>query len=84
MSTARFTVSLPGDLFSRGEAERVKHQISRSEFVASLYRRYLDDLEERERVARYAAAYAAQPETDEERAWAEASAAALGDLYGDE
>jgi metal-responsive CopG/Arc/MetJ family transcriptional regulator len=82
--STRFTVSLPEDLFARGEKERAKRDISRSEFVATLYRHFLDELENRERVARYAAAYARQAETEEEHAWADASAQALADFHGDE
>lgn len=63
----RITVSLPAELFERGESERRRRHERRSEFVAGLYRRYLDEVEERDRVARYAAAYASQPETPEER-----------------
>jgi metal-responsive CopG/Arc/MetJ family transcriptional regulator len=63
----RVTVSLPAELFERGENERRRRQERRSEFVAGLYRRYLDEVEERDRVARYEAAYARLPETREER-----------------
>lgn len=70
---ARMTVSLPADLFARGEKARVGDGISRSAFVAQLYRRYLDDLDEEERVARYRTAYAALPVTAEEQALTEAS-----------
>ena len=80
----KVTVSIPADLFARGEEERERRQISRSEFVAELYRRHLQAIEEERRVARYAAAYAKQPVTEEERAWAEAGAQALGALYDEE
>jgi metal-responsive CopG/Arc/MetJ family transcriptional regulator len=63
----RVTVSLPADLFERGEDERRKRHERRSEFVASLYRRYLHEVDERDRVARHTAAYAKLPETPEER-----------------
>ena len=75
----RITVSLPNDLFERGERERRKRHERRSEFVARLYRRYLDEIAERERVARYAAAYAKQPETMTERWLTDRSAALLFD-----
>jgi metal-responsive CopG/Arc/MetJ family transcriptional regulator len=63
----RFTVSLSADLFERGERERRRRHERRSEFVARLYRRYLQEIEEQDRVARYAAAYRKLPETPEER-----------------
>jgi metal-responsive CopG/Arc/MetJ family transcriptional regulator len=63
----RVTVSLPAELFERGENERRRRHERRSEFVAGLYRRYLDEVEEQERVARYTAAYASLLETPEER-----------------
>jgi metal-responsive CopG/Arc/MetJ family transcriptional regulator len=80
----RVTVSLPADLFAWGEKERARRKVSRSAFVADLYRRQLEELEKEQRVARYAAAYGKQPETEEERAWAEGSAHALAGLYADE
>ena len=63
----RITVSLPTELFERGENERRRRHERRSEFAARLYRRYLQEAEERDRVARYAAAYASVPEAPEER-----------------
>lgn len=80
----RVTVSLPAELFAWGEKERARRKVSRSAFVADLYRRQLEELEEEQRIARYAAAYRKQPETEEERAWAEGSAHALAALYADE
>jgi metal-responsive CopG/Arc/MetJ family transcriptional regulator len=75
----RITVSLPADLFERGERERRRRHERRSEFVARLYRRYLDEIAERERAARYAAAYAREPETAAERWLTERSTELLGD-----
>ncbi len=63
----RITVSLPAELFERGENERRRRHERRSEFVAGLYRRHLQEVEEQDRVARYAAAYASLRETPEER-----------------
>lgn len=80
----KVTVSIPADLFAWGEQERCKQDISRSEFVASLYRQRLEESIEQERRARYAAAYARQPESDEDRQWAEDAAASLAALYDDE
>lgn len=62
----RITISLPKDLYEWGEFERQRARISRSQFVADLYRRYREALEERRRVARYAAAYAKTPSTEAE------------------
>jgi metal-responsive CopG/Arc/MetJ family transcriptional regulator len=70
---ARVTISLPADLFARGEEARVLCRMSRSAFVAQLYQRYLDELEEEGRVARYRAAYAALLATPEEESLTEAS-----------
>jgi metal-responsive CopG/Arc/MetJ family transcriptional regulator len=77
--TRRVTVSLPADLFERGEDERNKLREGRSQFVAGLYRRYLQQVDERERAARYAAAYGKLPETPEERWLVEQSVDALAD-----
>jgi metal-responsive CopG/Arc/MetJ family transcriptional regulator len=77
--TRRVTVSLPADLFERGEDERNKLGEGRSQFVAGLYRRYLREVDERQRAARYAAAYGKLPETPEERWLVERSVDALAD-----
>jgi metal-responsive CopG/Arc/MetJ family transcriptional regulator len=74
----RVTISLPAWLYERGEEERARERLTRSEFVARLYREHLDEIAEQERVKRYAAAYARQPETKEEIDWAEAAAHELG------
>lgn len=79
----RITVSLPSELFERGERERRKRHERRSEFVARLYRRYLDEIAERERVARYAAAYEKVPEAPEEQWLADESTAVLFDDEGE-
>jgi metal-responsive CopG/Arc/MetJ family transcriptional regulator len=77
--TRRVTVSLPADLFERGEDERNKLHEGRSQFVAGLYRRYLQEVDERQRAARYAAAYGKLPETPEERWLVQQSLDALAD-----
>lgn len=69
----RLTISLPADLFAWGEQERASRHISRSQFVADLYRRYRDEIERERRIARYSAAYSAMPATEEENALTEAS-----------
>jgi metal-responsive CopG/Arc/MetJ family transcriptional regulator len=76
-AVARVTVSLPADLLSQGEAERHKRGVSRSEYVADLYRHHLHALELQERVARYAVAYAAHPADPAEDAVVAAGAATL-------
>ena len=80
----KVTVSIPADLFSWGEQERAKQEITRSAFVASLYRHCLEEAAARERLARYAAAYARQPQGADEHEWAESAAASLAALYRDE
>ena len=73
MRVEKVTISIPADLFAWGEEERARTHMSRSEFIANLYRRYHDELEMERRIARYKAAYAKLPETDEERALTEMS-----------
>jgi metal-responsive CopG/Arc/MetJ family transcriptional regulator len=80
----KVTVSIPADLFAWGEQERARQDLTRSEFVATLYRRRLEELAEQERLERYAAAYARQPETAEEHCWAEDAATSLAQMYADE
>lgn len=74
----KVTISLPAHLFVQGEQERTEQQISRSEFVASLYQRHFDRVEKERRIAQYTAAYAADPVTPVEQALTEASMALLG------
>jgi len=74
----KVTISLPWRLFIRGEQERTEQQVSRSEFVASLYQRHFDRVEKERRIAQYTAAYAADPATPAEQALTEASMALLG------
>lgn len=75
----KVTISLPAHLFAWGEQERTEQQISRSEFVAALYRQHFDRVEKERRSARYTAAYAADPATQAEQALTEASMALLAD-----
>src|SRR5438046_2681285 len=56
----RVTISLPAGLFASGEAERRRRNLSRSEYVAQLYREHLEAHEIKARIARYSAAYEAQ------------------------
>ncbi|MBV9282887.1 MAG: hypothetical protein JOZ41_22660 [Chloroflexi bacterium] len=63
----KVTVSIPSYLYDWGEEERTRRYLSRSAFVANLYRRYCDELEAERRAARYAAAHAQLPETPEEQ-----------------
>ena len=77
-TAARVTISLPRELFDWGERQRA--HVSRSEFVADLYRRYRETVEERRRVARYATAYGKVPTTEAEDYLTERSA---GVLFGD-
>ena len=76
-AVSRVTVSIPADLFTRGEEERRRLRLTRSAYVRELYRARLEGLQVQERVARYAAAYAAQPADPTEDALTEASAGAI-------
>ena len=78
-ATTKMSVSLPTELYKRGESERTHRGLSRSEFVAALYREHLRRVDDEARVARYAAAYARQPETDAERVWTDMSIRAMSD-----
>jgi metal-responsive CopG/Arc/MetJ family transcriptional regulator len=69
----RFTVSLPRHLYETGEEIRTRRGWNRSEFVAYLYERFLEDIEREDRLARYAAAYGQMPETESEKALTELS-----------
>jgi metal-responsive CopG/Arc/MetJ family transcriptional regulator len=82
MSTVeKVTVSLPADLLARIEHRRHDRETSRSEVVSELLWRGWRQVEAEEREARYRAAYQAEPETEEERAWAEE---AVGNLFSEE
>lgn len=59
---------IPQPLFEQGERERKELGISRSEFVAALYRAHLKDVARREKIARYREAYGRFPPTSEEDA----------------
>lgn len=73
----KITVSLPAELLTRIEGRRHNHGASRSAVVSELLWRGWRQVETEDREKRYRAAYQTQPETDEERAWAENAA---GDL----
>ncbi|HEV7465727.1 MAG TPA: hypothetical protein VGP96_05480 [Candidatus Dormibacteraeota bacterium] len=77
-TTTKVTISLPTDVYRRGEEERTRRGLSRSEFVANLYREHLRQTEHEARIARYAAAYARHPEASDDLAWVtDAGAATL-------
>jgi Arc/MetJ-type ribon-helix-helix transcriptional regulator len=73
----KVTVSLPAELLARIEGRRQDRQTSRSEVVTDLLWRGWRQVEDEERRERARAAYAAQPETDEELAWADYAAEVL-------
>jgi len=81
---ARFTVTVPAELFDWAEQEREDQGMNRSEYVTELYRQRRDEQVLRERAERYRAAYAKQPMTQEEREWVDAGGEALAALYKDE
>jgi metal-responsive CopG/Arc/MetJ family transcriptional regulator len=73
----KFAVSIPATLFERGEVERERLGISRSEYVASLYREHQRTRRREEKIARYRVAYAEHPITPEEDALTTESMAVL-------
>ncbi|MDQ2796793.1 MAG: hypothetical protein M3Y06_06475 [Actinomycetota bacterium] len=80
MSTmGKVTVSLPAELLVRIEGRRDSQGASRSEVVSELLWRGWRQVEREDREERYRAAYQAQPETDDEQAWADDAAAELHD-----
>jgi phage gp46-like protein len=84
-TTTKVTISLPTDIYRRGEEERTQRGLSRSEFVANLYREHLRQAEQEARIARYAAAYARHPEASDDLAWVtDAGAATLADVAAEE
>jgi Arc/MetJ-type ribon-helix-helix transcriptional regulator len=76
-TTEKVTVSLPTELLARIEDRRHGRGASRSEVVSDLLWRGWHQVEAEDREERYRLAYQAQPETDEERAWADDAAADL-------
>jgi hypothetical protein len=77
---AKVTVSLPETLLAYVESERFRTGSTRSETIAAMLWRVRHEAELHEREARYAAAYARHPETEEERGFGYAAAA---DLFAD-
>jgi metal-responsive CopG/Arc/MetJ family transcriptional regulator len=78
-TTTKVAISIPDDLYAWGEQERERLGISRSEFVARLYREHMRRVEHDARVARETAAYSRQPYTEEEDAWTEEATRTLFD-----
>lgn len=74
------TVSLPVELLARIEGRRHDREVSRSEVVSELLWRGWRQAEAEDREERYRTAYRVQPETAEERDWADQAAA---DLLGE-
>ncbi|MGH8999639.1 MAG: ribbon-helix-helix protein, CopG family [Acidimicrobiia bacterium] len=70
----KVTVSLPAELLARIEEHRAGDGRNRSEVVAELLWRGWQVVEHEAREERYRRAYAAEPDTAEERAWAEMAA----------
>jgi metal-responsive CopG/Arc/MetJ family transcriptional regulator len=73
----KFTVGIPETLYELGEEERVRAGVSRSQYVANLYRAHLREVARQEKIARYAAAYGSLPATPEEDALTSMSEAVL-------
>lgn len=72
MNSIKTAVSLPAETFRKAEALRRKKSKSRSSFYADALKAYLEAQEVREMEARYEAGYRARPETEAEKAQAEA------------
>ena len=70
----KVTVSLPNELVARIEGLRHSGGLTRSEVISDLLWRGWRQLEDESREDRYRTAYQAQPETDEEFAWADMAA----------
>jgi hypothetical protein len=70
----KVTVSLPAELLARIEGRRHSGGLTRSEVISDLLWRGWRQLEDEDREERYRAAYQAQPETDDELAWADIAA----------
>jgi hypothetical protein len=70
----KVTVSLPAELLARIERRRHSGGLTRSEVISDLLWRGWRQLEDEDREERYRAAYQAQPETDDELAWADIAA----------
>lgn len=76
----KVTVSLPAELLARIEDRRHRRQTTRSHVVSELLWRGWRQAETEERVQQYRASYQAEPDTREEKAWADQAAA---DMFGD-
>ena len=68
MNTEKVAISLPASLAAWVDEERQRRGLSRSGFIAGLLDEERRRLADEELAARFAAAYAEQPETDDE-AW---------------
>lgn len=71
-TTTKTAISLPTDTFRRAEALRKRKRLSRSGFYAEAIEAFLKAERTRELDDAYIAAYKRRPETDQERADAEA------------
>jgi hypothetical protein len=80
----KVTVSLPKALLDYVERQRALTGANRSETVAEMLWESRRQTELRDREAQYRAAYAVQPETEEEEAFTSAAAADLFAHAGDE
>lgn len=67
----KVTISLPSDVLEAVEREREANGSTRSQFFRQLVERHLRQERERRDDEAYIRSYQQDPETDEERAWAE-------------
>jgi metal-responsive CopG/Arc/MetJ family transcriptional regulator len=70
----KVTVSLPAELLARIEERRAADGRTRSDVIAELLRRGWQAIDHEAMEEEYRRAYAAEPETAEESAWADAAA----------
>jgi metal-responsive CopG/Arc/MetJ family transcriptional regulator len=75
----KVAISLPEDLYEEGERERQELGMSRSEYIASLYRTHQEERKLQQKIERYSAAYAQTPASAEEDALTESSERVLAE-----
>ncbi len=77
MTTEKIAISLPPELLDEIERERKATAETRSAFIRRAVEARIRALRLKEEEERYVAGYRAQPESDEELAWAELGAREL-------
>jgi hypothetical protein len=75
--SVKFSVSIPEHLYLVGERERRRRGLSRSAYIAELYRAHMRLLDRELLLREYEEAYRGRPDTEEELAFADAAVAEL-------